>query len=612
MILIGLTILAPLLIAVVILILRKRSYELAFAGAGVSLLASLGLLFGSGVELILPGLPNMPLILIATPITSLLSSTIAVVSTFVLIYATGYMERDKEKSRFFATMLLFIAAMQILVLAGDWILLLAAWELIGLTSYLLIGFWYQKPGVKTAATRAFIVTRTADLGLYIAAFILIASAGSSNIAATLNTQGAPAIVAGLLLLIAAMGKSAQTPFHDWLQRAMAGPTPVSALLHSATLVAAGAILLIRTAPMLPPETLVVVGIVGGVTAVITGLIALGESDLKRLLAASTSSQYGLMLLAVGAGVPIAALLHLIAHAAIKSSLFLGAGAFQHIRGSTMLEDLKGIGRKRPGIFFGFTIAALALAGIPPLSGFFSKDAIIAATMSSTNAWLFVPLALAGTVLTGAYMARALHVLWDTEKQNESAEQYNKCIDSRTDLKWMGAGLSGLVLFVIFLGLTFSAIETSVDTKLSTSILAEVLGLTAAISGLLLGWFIPVKTLMGPLLEKANNGFSIAGGFDNLCVRPTYAIASACEKLERRLYNGVIAIGHFGMTVAHITRHSDEQGIDRFIFSVVRNTVELGGRARRLQSGLIHREMAITTVVTAGILVFTFAGLIIYL
>ena len=605
MTLIGIVILSPLLAAIAALCLRQRAYQIAIAAAVVSLLASLGLLAGAGSDVILPGLPNMPLLLIASPMTSLLSSMVAIVSTFVLIYATGYMAEDKEKNRFFATMLLFIAAMQTLVLAGDWILLLAAWELIGLSSYLLIGFWYQKNGVKAAATRAFLVTRTADLGLYIAVFILITSTGSSNIAETLNTEGGAAIAAGLLLLVAAMGKSAQTPFHDWLQKAMAGPTPVSALLHSATLVAAGAILLIRVAPMLPPEALAVIGLVGGVTALVTGVIALAESDLKRLLAASTSSQYGLMLLAIGAGVPMAALLHLIAHAAIKSSLFLGAGVFQHSRGSTAFNDLRGIGRERPRIFIGFVIAAIALAGIPPLSGFFSKDAIIAATMASTNAWLFAPLALIGTLLTGAYMARALRILWQRPKEHNTLQK------TLIGLTWMSAGLAGLVFFVVILGATFSAIESSLEMPLSANLMAEIFGLSAALTGLLLGWFIPSEKLLGPLRQHANQGFSIAGGFDNLCVRPAFIIAQACEKLEAQLYRGVLAIGQSGIYIGQLARLSDDKGIDRFIFSIVDRTVALGSHARRLQSGLIHREMAITAMVTLGLILLIFIGLIFY-
>jgi NADH-quinone oxidoreductase subunit L len=603
--LIAIAILAPLIAALLILVVRRAPALLALLGIIISLAATAGLLAGAfgGVSnaLTLPGLPGMPLRLIATPLTALLLAMVATISTFVLIYAAGYMKNDPQKSRFFATMLLFIAAMQTLVLAGDWILLLSAWEIIGLSSYLLIGFWYQRAGVKTAATRAFLVTRSADLGLYVAVFMLIGNAGSSDIASTLSTGGNTAVIAGLLLLIAAMGKSAQTPMHDWLQRAMAGPTPVSSLLHSATLVAAGAILLIRTAPMLPPQTLLVVGIVGGITTIVTGLIALGERDLKRMLAASTSSQYGLMLVAVGAGVPLAALLHLIVHAAIKSSLFLGAGVFQHSRESTEFSALKGVGRDRPRIFLGFALAALALAGIPPLSGFFSKDAIIAAALASPNAALLTSFALIGTVLTGAYMARALRMLWQGEPQHHKL----------AGLGWMGTGLAGLVILGAVLGGAFPSIAAVLNTELPENILAQILGLSAALSGLALGWFIPAHRLLGPLLPWSRKGFAIAGGFDTWVVCPAFFIARLCEQLERALYQGVLVIGRFGIALGRAARFGDERGIDGLIFSLVRNTIKLGGRARTLQSGLIHSEMAIMVVVTALILAALFVAVLVY-
>jgi NADH-quinone oxidoreductase subunit L len=603
--LIAIAILAPLFAALLILLVRRIPAGLALLGIVISLLANTTLLAnafdGLTSALILPGLPGLPLRLIASPLTALLSTMVATISTLVLIYATGYMKQDPEKPRFFATMLLFISAMQTLVLAGDWILLLSAWEIIGLSSYLLIGFWYRRPGVKAAATRAFLVTRSADLGLYLAVFILIANTGSSDIATTLSTGGNAAVLAGILLLIAAMGKSAQTPMHDWLQRAMAGPTPVSALLHSATLVAAGAILLIRTAPMLPPQTLLVIGIVGGITTIVTGLIALGERDLKRMLAASTSSQYGLMLIAVGAGVPLAALLHLIAHAAIKSSLFLGAGVFQHSRESTEFKSLKGVGRDRPRIFLGFALAALALAGIPPLSGFFSKDAIIAAALASSHAALLASFALAGTVLTGAYMARALHILWHGKAQKREL----------TGLGWMGGGLAGLVVLAVVLGAAFPPIIEQFNAHFPETPLAQILGLSAAIGGLALGWFIPAQRLLGPLLPWARQSFAIAGGFDTWLVRPAFFIARRCEQLERLLYEGVLAIGRFGIGIGRAARFGDERGIDGLIFSLVRNTIKLGDRARTLQSGLIHREMAIMVVGTAVILAALFFALLVY-
>ena len=598
-------ILAPLSMMVLILLLRRLPAALALLGAATGLVASIGLLGnafnGAPAELIMPGLPGLPLRLVASPLTALLSTLVAVISSLVLVYATGYMKHDSEKTRFFATMLLFISAMQTLVLSGDWILLLTAWELIGLSSYLLIGFWYRRPGVRGAATRAFLTTRSADLGLYIAVFILIANTGSSDIASTLETGGNAAVVAGLLLLVAAMGKSAQTPLHDWLQRAMAGPTPVSALLHSATLVAAGAILLIRTSPMLSAETQLVIGIVGGITTVVTGMIALAERDLKRMLAASTSSQYGLMLLAVGAGVPLAALLHLVAHAAIKSSLFLGTGVFQHARNSTILTELEGAGRDHPRVYSGFALAALALAGIPPLSGFFSKDAIIAASLASPNALVLAGFALAGTLLTGAYMARALHILWRGERQRRDID----------GLGWMGAGLAVLVTLAVLLGAAFPSIETLLRQSMPENALAQVLGLGAALSGLALGWFVPLQRLPGPLCDRARRGFAIAGGFDTWMVRPAFAVAQACERLERGLYTAVLAVGQLGLVLGRVVRRSDDKGIDGLILLLVRGTIELGNRARTLQSGLIHREIAITVVGTALILTTLILALLVY-
>jgi len=584
-----LTLLAPLLAGLAVFALRRAPDWLALAGAGLGLagaVAQLAQVVGDAAPaVLLPFLPDMPLRLGASPLTAVLSLVVATVALFVLTYAVGYMRYDQQRVRFFGTMLLFVTAMQGLVLSGDWITLLAAWEMIGFASYLLIGFWHDRPGVASSATRAFLYTRSADLGLYIGAFLLIGVAGTSEISTSLATTGTPALIAGLLLLVAAMGKSAQVPMQDWLMRAMAGPTPVSGLLHSATLVAAGAILLIRTAPMLPGGALLVIGIVGGLTAVITGLIALAENDLKRLLAASTSSQYGLMLVAVGAGVPVAALLHLIAHAAIKSSLFLGAGVFQHDRESTGMDALAGAGRARPGIFAGFTISALALAGIPPLAGFFSKDAVIAAALAAPGALWLAPLALAGTVLTGAYMGRALRVLGTGAPG-----------DTTAPVSFMAAGLGALVALAALLGFGFGPLERLLGTELAgPGLLAPALGLTAALSGLALGLLVAPARLLGPLRGLAQNGFAFLGGMDALVLRPALAISAACERFERRLYAAVLGIGGITLSLGRFARRTDNEGIDGAIFGLVRQIVQTGTRARKLQSGLIHREMALTVI-----------------
>ncbi len=575
---VALTILGPLVAAAAILTLRRAAPALALIGTGVGLIGATVTLVrvadGARYATTLPGLPELPLRLTATSLTAVLAVVVAVVSTFVILYAVGYMAEDRSKVRFFAQMSFFAAAMETLVLAGDWVLLLATWELIGLASYLLIGFWYEEEGVGPAATRAFLYTRTADLGLYVGIFVLVSQAGTSEISRTLEIGGATALAASLLILLAAAGKSAQTPLQGWLQDAMAGPTPVSALLHSATLVAAGAILLIRAFPLFPPGALLVVGILGGVTAVVAGTIAVSERDLKRLLAASTSSQYGFMLLALGAGSPVAALAHLTAHAAMKSSLFLGSGVFQHARGSTDFSKLAGTGRERPLVFTGFVLAGLALAGVPPLAGFWSKDSVIAATYESSYVWLLFPLALVGTALTGVYVARALRLLWKGRKRDETV----------AGIVPMGVGLSGLVVLAVVLGFGLETLARLVGGELPKDTLTAIIGTGVALGGLALGWFVPADSLFGPVRSSAEKGFRIGGGFDQFIARPALAVARA-------------------------TRVSDERGIDGFIFALARNMRKLGGRARRLQSGLVHKELLLAVAGAAVILLYLAVGVI---
>lgn len=611
-----LAILGPLAASVLILLIRRWPGWLALLGGGVALVAALFELFsaaGTDQTFLLPGLPGYPLRLVANPLNVLLSSVTALVGFVVLVYAQGYMQEEKDRPRFFAEMSFFIAAMQALVLAGDWLLLLASWELVGTASYLLIGFWYERPGVKQAATRAFLVTRGADLGLYLGVFLLISQNGTSEIAPTLKTGGTVALLAGLCLLLAAMGKAAQVPFQGWLQDAMLGPTPVSALLHSATLVAAGAILLIKAFPVLPAPVLLITGIVGGLTALVTGIMALAQGDLKRLLASSTSSQLGFMFLALGAGSTGAAVAHLTVHAAMKSALFLGAGIFQHAYESTSFEKLEGKGREFPRVFGGLALAGLALAGVPPLGGFWSKDTVIAATFHAEYAWLLAPLALTGTLLTALYVARALRLLW---KQPENQQQEEK--PEVPGFGWMLAGLVILAGLAAFGGLAVRPIGNLLNLELPEESLSLITGLVLVIAGLLAGWFFEVEKLLGPLRSPAANGFRFAGGFVGLVVSPGLFLAEKINKSDQGLHRGVLAtgrvglkvaqtvgkadnllhrgvlrVGKAGMATARIVRGLDEQGIDGLIAGLVKETRRLGNQARHLQSGLIHRELLLT-------------------
>jgi NADH-quinone oxidoreductase subunit L len=599
---VALAVAGPLAAAVLIVALRRGAAALALLGAGVGLLGAAvglsGVAVGARYAAEIPGLPGLPLRLVAEPLSASLAMVVALVSALVLLYAVGYVGEERDKARFYAGMSFFSAAMQTLVLAGDWILLLASWELIGLSSYLLIGFWYGREGVPQAATRAFLYTRTADLGLYVGIFVLITQTGTSEISATLEVGSAAATLAGLLLLVAAVGKSAQTPLQGWLQDAMVGPTPVSALLHSATLVAAGAILMIRVSPLLPQEVLLAVGLVGGLTLIVAGLIAVSQRDLKRLLAASTSSQYGFMLLAVGAGSPVAALVHLVAHAAMKGALFLGSGVFQHARGSTEFAELEGVGHARRWSFLGFAVAGLALAGVPPLSGFFSKDAILAASLESPYAPLLAPLAFAGTLLTATYVALALRLLWRGDDRTEPV----------AGIGWMGAGLAALVGLAATLGPALPPLARLIGTELPEGIgLGAVLGAVLALAGLALGWFVPAGRLLGLLRGPAETGFRIDGGFDGLVARPALATARALDHLDRGIHAAVLGVGRVGLAAAHASRLVDERGIDGLIAALVRGTRELGGRARKLQSGLVHRELLIAVAGVALIFALLVIG-----
>ena len=602
--------------ALLALLLRRGASWIALAGALTGLAAALLTLWrvadGARYNTSLAGLPDWPLRLVVGPTGALLSAVVATVSAFVLVYAVGYMAEDEADTRFFAGMAFFTGAMQLLVLAGDWILLLAAWELIALASWLLIGFWYTQPGVGRSATWAFVVTRAADVGLYLGAVVLIAETGRTSIMASERVSGTAATVAGLAFLLAAIGKSAQAPLQGWLQDAMVGPTPVSALLHAATLVIAGVVLLVRAFPLLPSGVLLTIGIVGGVSAVVTGLTAVAQGDLKRLLASSTSSQLGLMLLAIGAGSVPAALVHLTAHAAMKSTLFLGAGVFQHDRESTAFDDLRGIGRQRPLVFAGIAVAGLALAGVPPLAGFWSKDAVIAATFHGDFAVILGPLAVAASLLTGVYIARALRLLWQGEPAPAGHEA-----SAGGPVAWMGAGIAVLAALAAVLGIAVSPIGELLGAEVPESPASTIVGLLVAATGLIAGWLLPPRETFGRLWLDMLDGFRVRGGWVDIAVRPSLALAAWCDRLDRAIHagvhalgrrgistagalratdedvhRGVLGVGHAGLLVARVANLLDVEGIDGLIAALVRGTRHSGGLARRLQSGLVHRELLI--------------------
>jgi NADH-quinone oxidoreductase subunit L len=346
-----------------------------------------------------PGGVDVSIALRVDSLSATMLAMLTFVATFVAIYASGYMHGDRGYWRFFIEVSLFVFSMIMLVLSANFLQLFMFWEAVGLCSYLLIGFWYEKPEAAAAGKKAFLVNRIGDFGFAIGIFLIWRTFDSVNFSDVL-APGAIAAVAHanpymiplicLCLFTGAMGKSAQFPLHVWLPDAMEGPTPVSALIHAATMVTAGVYMVARCTPlyMVSPQTQIVVAFIGGFTALLAALIALTQTDLKRVLAYSTVSQLGYMFLGLGTGLLTGvsgAMLHLVTHAFFKALLFLGAGSVMHAMGGVIdMREFSGLRKRMPQTYITFLIGSLALAGCPLLSGFWSKDTILSAVREASH------------------------------------------------------------------------------------------------------------------------------------------------------------------------------------------------------------------------------------
>jgi len=349
--------------------------------------------------------------------TAVMLMVVCTISFLVHLFSVGYMHGDRRYDRYFSFLGFFTFAMLVIVLANNLIFLYIGWELVGLASYLLIGFWFDKNSAANAGKKAFLVNRVGDFGFWIGILVFFTVCGSLNyfelfanvyagtIAGTLLTW------AGIGLFMGAVGKSAQMPLHIWLPDAMEGPTPVSALIHAATMVAAGVYMVARLFPLFSPEALLVIMYVGAVTAFITATIALVKTDIKRVLAFSTLSQLGYMVMALGAGSAQAGMFHLTTHAFFKALLFLGAGSVIHAVHSQEMPDMGGLRKKMPITFVTFLIATLAISGVPGFAGFYSKDGILGVTLAFAMAhgthYLPFILGISAAALTAFYMFRII-------------------------------------------------------------------------------------------------------------------------------------------------------------------------------------------------------------
>ncbi len=372
-----------------------------------------------GFEWIEAGSFRVPINLLIDPLSSVMMLVVTGISALIHVYSIGYMAHDEDKVRFFSYLNLFVFFMLLLVMGGSLPLLFVGWEGVGLCSYLLIGFWYRKDSASAAGLKAFVVNRIGDAGLILGMIFIFHAFGSLDLVDIADNAGAlapealwqwgPVTIACLLLFVGATGKSAQIPLHVWLPDAMEGPTPVSALIHAATMVTAGVYLVARLGPLFhQSETaMLVVAVTGAVTALVAGTIAIVQTDIKRVLAYSTVSQLGYMFLAAGMGAFGVAVFHLYTHAFFKALLFLGSGSVIHaMSGEQDMRRMGGLRKKIPWTYGTFLIGTLAIAGIPFLAGFYSKDEILLAVFAEGHTFLF-GIALFTALLTAAYMARLL-------------------------------------------------------------------------------------------------------------------------------------------------------------------------------------------------------------
>lgn len=405
--------------------------------------------------------------IIIDPLTIIMLGLVTFVAFFIQVYSIGYMRGDPRISWYFAVHSLFAASMLLLVLADNLLLLYVAWELVGLCSYLLIGFWWEKRSAAEAAKKAFITTRIGDVGLLIGILILVINTNTFDIGEILRQVTNPGPgeqidqtvvwLSSLLIFFGAMGKSAQFPLHVWLPDAMEGPTPVSALIHAATMVVAGVFLVARLFPLFEasPNVQLTIAIIGITTALVGASMALVMTDMKRILAYSTMSHLGFMMLALGLGGYTAALFHLVTHAIAKAMLFLTAGNVMHaMHEETDITRMGGLRKNMPISAAAFTIGALALAGIPPLSGFWSKDEMLLAIQQSEFSGIFIPLFLIAAILSAIYMARMLKLAFFGNPSKESAQAHEAPNSMTTPIIVFGL----LTLTIGFLVLPFGEFD----------------------------------------------------------------------------------------------------------------------------------------------------------
>ncbi len=522
---------------------------------------------------------HVGLSVLVDPLSILMMLIVSGVGALIVGYSIGYMDGEDEERRYFAYMSLFVFSMLLLVQSGNLLLLLVGWGLVGLSSYLLIGFHHERPSALAAAKKAFIMNAFGDATMALAFFLLIQRTGTLSFDSAFQwsngAAGSWAVnLVALGLLGGAVAKSAQLPLQTWLPDAMEGPTPVSALIHAATMVTAGVYLLVRTAPIFEqaPRIQDLAAGIGAATLLLAGLIALVQVDIKRVIAYSTMSQIGYMFLGAGLGAYANSMFHLMTHAFFKALLFLAAGLVIHaLVGEQDMRKMGGLRRFLPRTYLAFLIGALALTGIPPLSGFFSKDSILASALAA--GWygqvLFVA-GLIGAFLTGLYTFRMVFMVFGGEPSAYAREHFHRPDRSEPWL-WMGSTVGVLAVLAViggwiqiagvwhpFADFLKPTVEPLVDPTGGQDLLASVLAVGLGLAGAYVAWAIySARTMTAPAARPVRALLGHKFYFDELYDWAFYGPAAWVARTLRDDIEGPVVLGSVNGIAAGARRLATE-------------------------------------------------------
>ncbi len=577
-----------------------------------------------------PGSFVIPMGIYIDPLTAIMLMVVTIVAGLVQIYSLGYMHGDPRFARYYAYLSLFTFSMLGLVLAGTYVLMFVFWELVGLTSYLLIGFWFEKKSASDAGKKAFVTTKIGDLGFLAGLMILIFAVGSASLPELnfmiFNHQIASNMVplvalAGIFMFAGAVGKSAQFPLHVWLPDAMEGPTPVSALIHAATMVAAGVYLTARMMGiiMISPTMMYIVASIGAFTAFLAASIGLVQNDIKRVLAYSTVSQLGYMIMALGLAGYTAGTFHLMTHAFFKALLFLGAGSVIHAVHSNDIQVMGGLNKKMRITGLTFLIASLSISGIFPFSGFWSKDEIFATAFAGGHyIFLIVGIIVAG--MTAFYMFRLYFMTFTGMPRDHHAHEH-----AHESPKSMTVPLMILAFLSIFAGWVgipwlakgySSFVYFGAVHEAAPSLILMLISLIVALSGIGLAYLMYVKGAISPvkMAERFKPIYTFLYNkwyFDELymatIVNPTYKLADFLFRFDQVAIDGLVnGAAKVTLALSWLNEIFDTYVVDGAVNGAGYISVFFGKNIRRIQTGQLQTY---ALVVFLGAVVFMFIKLI---